>query len=201
MSAFIESLEYADKMATLSINGFSNSFTDALMPVVSNRFVWIPIYVLLLVFLFWKLGWRKTLVILLAVALSVAAIDQFANLVKFSVGRYRPCWDSFMTDNGLKILENKGGSYGFFSAHAANTAGVATAILYFVRSWGTRRQYKALEVLFALWVLLVSVSRIYVGKHFLGDVTVGIIAGIIIAHILSWAIGQVVNKYFVKFVS
>lgn len=201
-SGLVTVLRDADRYATLAINDFDGAFTDAVMPWLSNRFVWIPLYLLLFWFIWKKVGTRKAMVILLAVALCVLAIDQFANLIKHSVQRFRPCWDSYMTDNGLKILEKKGGKYGFFSAHAATTAGVAMAVLYFLRTlWsGGNGRYRILVALFAVWVLAISISRVYVGKHFLGDIIVGVIVGMIIARAISWLVGWIVTKYFPKFV-
>lgn len=175
-------LETADKHATLAINAFSGGFADALMPVLSNRLVWIPAYLLLLWYLWKQLGWKKTLLVLIAVAVAIAAADQLANLVKYSARRFRPCWDDWMVENGLKILERKGSKYGFFSAHAATTAALATTVLCFVK-----KHPKVLAWLFAFYVLGVSISRIYVGKHFLGDVLVGLAVGIL----LGWAVYKV----------
>ena len=119
------SLEELDRAATLAINGFSGAFTDAVMPILSNRAVWVPFYLLLFFYLWRRLGWKKALVILVTTVLSVAVIDQVANLVKYSAMRLRPCWDQNMVAGGLHILERKGRLYGFYSAHAANAAGFA----------------------------------------------------------------------------
>ncbi|MBO4427492.1 MAG: phosphatase PAP2 family protein [Bacteroidales bacterium] len=187
-------LETADKHATLAINAFSGGFTDALMPVLSNRLVWIPAYLLLLWYLWKRLGWKKTLLVLIAVAVAIAAADQLANLVKYSARRFRPCWDDWMVENGLKILERKGSKYGFFSAHAATTAALATTVLAFLKRLPVgacnddpKPRYRALSWLLGFYVLGVSISRIYVGKHFLGDVLVGLVVGIL----LGWAVYKV----------
>ena len=176
-------LEMADKHATLAINNFSCGFTDALMPVLSNRLVWIPAYLLLLWYLWKRFGWKKTLLVLLSAVVAVAVCDQFANLIKHLAHRFRPCWDTWMVDNGVRILEKKGGKYGFFSAHAATTAAIATVILAFVRRLPVAAG-KWLGWCLGIWVFLVSISRIYVGKHFLGDVIVGAVVGIL----LGWAV-------------
>lgn len=193
-------LEMADKQATLAINNLSCGFTDALMPVLSNRLVWIPAYLLLLWYLWKQLGWKKTLLVLLAVALAITAADQLANLVKYSARRFRPCWDSWMVDNGLKILVKKGSKFGFFSAHAATTAAIATSVMYFLKEhWGKPRRYRLLGWLFAFYVVGVSISRIYVGKHFLGDILVGACAGVLVARLACVILRCIVNRYFAKF--
>ena len=193
-------LEMLDRDATLAVNNFSGAFTDAVMPVLSNRVVMIPIYLLLIWLLWRRLGWKKTLFVLIAVALAVGATDQFANLIKNTVQRFRPCWDDYMTDNGLRILERRGGSYGFFSAHAATCSAIATSVLWLLRKWGDGRRERLLSGLLVFWVAAVSISRIYVGKHFLGDILVGALAGIIIARVISGIVDWAVNKFFVKFV-
>ena len=193
-------LRDADRAVTLAINDFDSMFTDALMPWLSNRLVWIPFYLVLLWFLWRELGLKKTALIVVAVVLSVVAIDQFANLVKYAVHRYRPCWDTFMIDNGLKVLEGKGSKFGFFSAHAATTAGVATSVMYFVRRhWGVKgRRYRLLAALFATWVIAVSISRVYVGKHFVGDIVTGAVVGMVFARFISWLLRKFYDKFFVN---
>ena len=193
-------LEMLDRDATLAINGFSGVFSDAVMPVLSNRVVMVPIYLILICYLWRRLGWKKTLLILATVALAVGATDQIANLVKNAFQRFRPCWDDYMTDNGLRILEKRGGRYGFFSAHAATCSAIATSVLYLLRKWGEGRKERLLAGLLVFWVAAVSISRVYVGKHFLGDILVGALAGIIIARIISGIVDWAVNKFFVKFV-
>ena len=60
--------------------------------------------------------------------------------------------------------------YGFFSAHAANAIGFACAasIILKSRTW---------KIVLPIWAILVGVSRVFVGKHFLGDVLVGFMVG------------------------
>lgn len=196
----IHELEMLDKAVTLAVNDFDSAFTSAVMPVLSNRAVMIPLYVLLFAYIWYRLGWKKAVIILLAVVISVGAIDQFANLIKNWVQRFRPCWDEYMIDNGLHILERRGGKYGFFSAHAATCAGVATSVLYFFRKWGEGRRERLLAALLVVWVAGVSISRVYVGKHFVGDILVGAVAGIIVAELLCRFIHWAITKFFAKFV-
>ena len=65
--------------------------------------------------------------------------------------------------------------YGFFSAHAANAMAFAVASAKFLKR-GT--------LPLCLWAVLVGLSRIFVGKHFLGDVLIGFIVGAIFALII-----------------
>ena len=76
----------------------------------------------------------------------------------------------------------------------------ATSVLWLLRKWGDGRRERLLSGLLVFWVAAVSISRIYVGKHFLGDILVGALAGIIIARIISGIVDWAVNKFFAKFV-
>ena len=117
-------LEQLDRSWTLTINSLHSSFTDPIMWFFSDKKVWIPFYVALVALMFWKLGWKKALVLLAAVALTVLCCDQLANLIKHWVQRVRPVNDPLMIEQGLHVLE-WGGGFSFFSAHAANAFGVA----------------------------------------------------------------------------
>lgn len=166
-----------DREATLALNGLGGSgIVDGLMVFASHKLTWIPLYIALLVFLFRRLGWKRALVFLAAVGLTFLACDQLSNLFKWGFERLRPCHDGGMVEGGLRILEGKGGKYGFFSAHAANVFGVAWCVILAFRSdRGHRYDWLTAGMLF--WAAWVSFSRIFVGKHFLGDVLVGIAIG------------------------
>ena len=74
----------------------------------------------------------------------------------------------------LHLPEGAGGGFGFFSAHASNTFGLAViTALIFRRGWYSTG--------IVLWASLVSFSRIYLAKHFTTDVLCGALAGILIA--------------------
>lgn len=177
-------LHHLDKDITLCINACGGPGTDWFWQVCSDRFVWIPFYALVAFFLFKRLGWKKAAVCVLACVLTLVACDQLGNLVKHSVQRLRPCWDSGMLERGLRVLEAKGGQYGFFSSHAANTAGFAACTLKLFRM-DSSHGYRVYGGIAFLWTALVGISRVFVGKHFLGDVlagfAVGLVAGIVIA--------------------
>lgn len=166
-----------DREATLALNGLGGSgFVDGLMVFASHKLTWIPLYIALIVFLFRRLGWKRALVFLAAVGLTFLACDQLSNLFKWGFERLRPCHHGGMVDGGLRILEGKGGKYGFFSAHAANVFGVAWCVILAFRSdRGHRYGWLTAGMLF--WAAWVSFSRVFVGRHFLGDVLVGIVIG------------------------
>lgn len=191
----VSRLSDLDSYLTLSVNSLSCPVSDFVWKTFSLVKVWIPLYLVVLFFLFRRLGWKRGLACLLALVLTVVACDQFANLVKDTVARLRPCHNPFMVENGLRILESKGGQYGFFSGHAANAMGFAVASSMLFRMDKSHR-YGLYSCLIVLWAVLLGLSRVFVGKHYLGDVLVGFAAGSAIAFLISLIAVKICRKLF-----
>ena len=181
-----QTLVGADKTATLWINSFHTPFTDSVWLFFSNKWVWAVLYAFILFFLFRRLGWKRALVAVAAIVLTIVCCDQGANLFKNWICRLRPTHDAWMLSNGLHIPGDAGGLYGFFSGHAANSFGFAAATLGIFRS-DVRRSYKAYGWAIFLWAFLVSLSRIFLGRHFLGDILVGAAVGLLLGWLFSLA--------------
>lgn len=175
---FWQEIHHLDQQITLTINSWYSAFTDPIWAFFSDKIVWIPMYVAIIALLIWKLGWKKGLLVVAAAGLTFGFCDQFSNIVKHAVCRIRPVNDEFMIASGLHILET-GGGYSFFSAHAANAFGLACSTYTGLRGClGTRPAWlKAYGSWMFFWAFMVSVSRIFVGKHYLGDVIAGSIVG------------------------
>lgn len=174
-----------DQAITLEINSWDSSLTDPIWQFLSDVPAWIPMYVLIVALLIWKLGWKRGLLVVLAAGLTFGFCDQFSNLIKDAVGRVRPLNDMFMLSNGLNVLEKGSTSYSFFSAHAANAFGLATCTFTALRQILRREKsrchmpgwLKAYGIWMFIWAPLVAISRVFVGKHYLGDVLVGALVG------------------------
>src|SRR5574344_72127 len=177
-------LNHIDQTATLAINSIHSPPTDSVWQVFSNRQIWFVLYGVVLVFFFIRLGWKKAIIVVLSCILTVVVCDQFANFTKEFFARLRPCWDSYMVRHGLHMVEGKGNLYGFYSAHAANAFGFAVCSLHGFKN-DSSHDYKLYNILIYVWGLLVGISRIFVGKHFLGDVLVGFFIGWLFAWIIS----------------
>ena len=168
----IKHLHHIDQSLTLWVNSLGTPFVDSLMTMVTGKEIWFPLYILVLYILIRRLGWKKALLVLVSVILTIVACDQTSNLVKAEVERLRPCFNTRMLHGGLNILEGRGNFFGFFSAHAANHFGFATCSLIGFRN-DKEHSYKAYGIFVLLWAALVSISRVFVGKHYLGDIIVG----------------------------
>lgn len=173
-------LHHVDKDVTLAVNSCWTEITDQMWQVFSAVKMWYILYVAVIVFMFIRLGWKKALVSIGCCVLFVVACDQFANIIKDAVCRLRPLHDAEMIARGLHVLEPADNHiYGFFSAHAANTMGFAICSLLCLRTDKTR-SYRAYGIAIIIWAVLVGVSRVFVGKHFVGDVLAGWLVGLIL---------------------
>ena len=180
MNGFFQTLEQADKAATLAINSLHCPATDFIWQCFSSRDLWIPLYAAVLVFLFVRLGPRKAIAVTLACVLTIVVCDQLANFTKEFFGRLRPCFDEYMLSSGLHEIGGKSEYYnlGFYSAHAANSFGFAISSWLGFRN-DSRLRYRGYGWGISIWAFLVSLSRIFAGQHFLGDIIVGTAVGIL----------------------
>jgi undecaprenyl-diphosphatase len=162
-------LDHIDKALFLFLNGLHTHFFDHVMFWATRGLLWLPLYLLFLYFLFHKYGWNSLLVILVGLLMIVVS-DQLSWFVKETVQRLRPS-----TQPGLMVHivdAYKGGTYGFYSAHASNTLSVA---MFLVIVMGRKYWYVWIPAL--CWSLLMSYTRIYLGLHYPGDIMAGWLAG------------------------
>ena len=190
----LEFLKSIDQKLLLFLNGQHNTFFDFVMYWASDRFIWIPFYLLLLFFVVKKFG-KKAYLVLVLVAAMIAVSDQVSSgLVKNMVQRLRPCHDPEIQDRVHLVEGVCGGSFGFYSSHASNTWALALfLILIFkhrMRAGATRTNESrdGLIPLYAALVVyasLVSYSRIYLGTHYPFDVLTGVATGTILSFIFA----------------
>ena len=197
-----------DQLLTLEINSWHSFITDPIWQFFSAKLVWAPMYAAIIALLIWKLGWKRGLFILAGALLTFGFCDQFSNLIKHAVGRIRPLKDEFMLSNGLHVLE-KGGGFSFFSAHSANAFGLAFCTFIGLRNClrGRRTKspdfqmpkwLKAYGTWMFFWATMVAISRIFVGKHYLGDVIVGILVGSLAGYAFGYLTSYLANRYITK---
>ena len=185
-------LHKIDQLLTLEINSWNSFITDPVWQFFSDKLVWAPMYAAIIALLVWKLGWKRGLIVLAGALLTFGFCDQFSNIIKHAVGRIRPLNDEFMVSHGLHILE-RGGGYSFFSAHSANSFGLAFSTYIGMKLCLQQAEpeaqmpkwLKAYGWWMFFWAFMVAVSRIFVGKHYLGDVLVGILVGSLAGYFFS----------------
>ncbi len=183
-----------DQRITLEINSWDSAITDPIWQFFSDIPVWIPMYVFIVGCLIWRLGWKKGLIMTLAAAATFGFCDQFSNLIKDLVCRVRPLNDAYMLENGLNVLEGASRSFSFFSAHSANAFGLATSTLIGFRL-DKRLKYKGYAAWMYFWAVMVAISRVFVGKHYLGDVIAGALIGAAAGFVFASIAKHIITRY------
>ncbi|MCX6270249.1 MAG: phosphatase PAP2 family protein [Bacteroidetes bacterium] len=179
MNALLQYLNELDTALLLAINGFHSPCRDTVMFWLSDRFIWIPLYLIIIYLLFRHFG-KKTWVILIMAVLLVTLTDQVSvSLFKNIFHRLRPCHDPSLEGKIHLVRNICGGSYGFISSHAINTFAIAVFLFGFFR-----RNVPVMAWLLPVWAAAISYSRIYLGAHYPGDVLVGAGMGIFLGWVM-----------------
>ena len=186
----LHKIQAIDTSLFLWLNGFHTPWLDKIMYWVTERNTWIPIYILLIIWLIWRYKQRAAGIIGLLI-LTILIADQTAStLLKPWVERLRPCYVSYLQDKIHLVVEGCGGKYGFASSHASNSFGLATALWLLVLK---HFRYKKLwRTITFVWAIIVAYSRVYVGVHYPLDIVAGALIGVAAAYIAIW-IGQKVG--------
>ncbi|RNC89541.1 MAG: phosphatase PAP2 family protein [Allomuricauda sp.] len=168
----IETLVEWDRELFLFLNGLGTETWDSFWLFTTRSKNSIPLYAVLLFLTYRYLGLKKTLVVIVAIALLITATDQLSNFFKYGIRRLRPCHDSDISGIMRLVKSYCGGKFAYFSAHAANSFAVASFFsLLFIK------KYRVLVILLMVWACLVAYSRIYIGVHFPLDVLTGMLVG------------------------
>lgn len=164
----MEYLHQLDQDIFIYLNGLGSSTWDWLWLFITNKWSFIPLYALLIGLVYKGVGLHKTIITLILVALMICLTDQLASFSKAYFERLRPCCDLTIEGRMLKVS----GYYGFFSGHAASSMALAIFVGLILRKF-----FRFALISLILWSLIVGYSRIYVGKHFPGDVLTGWLVG------------------------
>ena len=179
----IEALESLDSSIIVFINGQHSLLLDQIMWFISGP--WLVFIILPFVFYFIFKSYTRVQItwILLSILLTIVLTDQFSvHAFKEVFQRYRPSHNLLIMDqlNFHQYIDGtfyQGGKYGFVSSHAANYFGVLTLILHLLST-------KWVKYLLVMLVLLVLYSRMYLGVHYLSDVSCGALLGYVLAKVV-----------------
>jgi undecaprenyl-diphosphatase len=191
----IEQLETYDQKLSIWINQLHNPFVDDAMWFISGLTPFLLLILLAYLSQIYRVGFPRAFLFLGFLILAVACSDLLSvHGFKNVFERYRPSHNLdiahliklYVRDNGEPYM---GGLFGFVSSHAANFASLSTFILLSLRpKW-------SLVALVVLLHLMVIYSRVYLGVHYVADVLVGTLLGMV----CGWLVYQVYNKVKTKF--
>ena len=169
----LDRIKQIDTELLIFLNNLGNKSWDPLWVSITDKFSFLPLFILIIFFLFKKNGTKGLLVILLFISVLILFTDQFTNVVKDFTQRLRPC-RLYELQGLLRDIDIRCGKYGFFSAHAANSISVTIFIINCV----DESVKKFLKPVLILWVMIFSYSRIYLGVHYPLDTVFGLSFGI-----------------------
>ncbi len=173
--SIFQQIKDIDQALFYQINGvWHHPILDAVLPWTWHSNNWIPLYIGLLGWLIYQVGW-KTLKWLLFALINVGLTDQISSSVfKPFFHRLRPCNDPALFGKTRLLLEQCAGGFSFTSSHAANHFGIA---MFIFMTWGvTQKKYTRF---FFVWAGIIAFAQIYVGVHYPLDIVGGTIIGLI----------------------
>lgn len=171
-----------DRQLLLLLNGSDSVFFDKLIMALTSGFTWIPLYLALLYVIVKNNETTAQILLIIGCAvLCIVLADGVADFIaKPYFQRLRPSNDPVIK-YAVKVVDNvRGGDYGFFSAHAANTFSLAVFFSLLIKD-------RLLTLTLIFWSLLNCYTRMYLGLHYPLDILAGLLWGMV-AGVLSYLV-------------
>lgn len=183
----LEKIINLDKQLLVFLNNLGSEKFDFLWLFLTKQANWIPLFILLLFLVYRKSGPKRTILIVVLVAILLTINNNITELFKATFERLRPCNDPELKDIIRNIKPSS--TFSFFSGHASNTMAVFV-FLYLT----FRINYKYFGW-FILWPFVFAYSRIYLGLHFPIDIFCGYLCGIMMGFLTFKLHQLILNKY------
>ncbi|MCC9135405.1 phosphatase PAP2 family protein [Pontibacter silvestris] len=184
----LESLERLDQELFVYLNSQHSPFWDTIMIYASDKYIWIPFYLLLIAYIVYR--YRKQSIPMLLLAIAAVGLADFiaSGVFKPFFARLRPCHNPDLSAM-VNIVQGCGGQFGFMSSHAST--GFALAVFF---NLILSDRYLYFKIVLVTWAVIVSYSRIYLGVHYPGDTIAGALLGAFLAYLCSLAYKIVLKK-------
>lgn len=174
----METLKKLDADLFLYLNNAGSESWDKFWMILTDQWLAIPLYVILALMILWKTGFKSAVISGAMILATVVVTYIISYLLKNGVARLRPCnvYDIYAEIRfPLKEIGKGCGTYGFVSSHATVATGMIVLIGMILKKY-----FKFIMPVLIVWLMLFSYSRIYLGKHYPGDIIAGFIIGVII---------------------
>ncbi len=159
-----------DQQALLSLNWHGSDFADWMFWFISQRWIWLPLYILVIYMIYRRVGVKQLLAFIGLSVLTIVCIDLVCNFFKEFVPKFRPTHNPDIHNLVYTAFGYRGGYYGTVSAHSA--------IAFFIASFTARVIHKpTFSWILYIWATAVAYSRIYLGVHFPMDIIFGFTLG------------------------
>jgi undecaprenyl-diphosphatase len=150
------------------------------MPILRDKWTWLPLYVFLLVFMLMNYGKRGGVWLLFFIFTVALADLSNSRLIKYQVKRFRPCHTEHVAEK-MHVLISCGGKYSFTSSHAANHFAMAAFIFFTLGGLFRKIRWPIM-----IWASLIAFAQVYVGVHYPFDVIGGGLLGILLGGATAW---------------
>lgn len=179
-----------DRQLLAVFNGNHTAFLDTLMATLTAGPTWIPLYIALLYLVIKNNETMSQVMVILASVALCFFLTEFVTegIVKPTVGRHRPLNDPVWGFEMHVVGERKPNDFSFFSAHAANTFGIAVLLSLIIRN-------KVFTFFMVMWSLVNCYTRLYLAKHYPTDILAGLCFGALVGT-LSYIVYRLTYKRF-----
>lgn len=167
-----------DRPVMMWLHDATTSWLTMLMEIVTplGGVVVVPVIATVAAIVLWRRGARRNATLLAATVIGSTLLN---SALKAIFRRRRPdFWEHLVTEN----------SYSFPSGHAMATMALAAALV--VLTWRTRWRWTAV-VIGAIYVLVIGVSRMYLGVHYPSDILAGWSVSVMWVAIVVLVLGRV----------
>lgn len=155
-----------------------NKVFDVWMPFLRNPYFWSPLYLFILVWLWYNRRAIASRWLLYAISVFACCDYLSASIIKPFIHRLRPCHEFFSFP--MRKLMECGSGYSFPSAHAANHFGISLFIFFTLG-----KEYPSIRIWVIVWAFLVCYAQMYVLAHYPSDIFIGSLIGIFFGSLMA----------------